>query len=468
VRKWLLLSLALMVGCEGDARLVQGAGGDDATTTGGAGGLDLLDQGVQSLFDQGARPPTVLDAGPEGRAPRICGEREICDNGRDDDCDGLVDEGCACQQAAQACYSGDPRDLEAGGACRAGVQSCMLELYGPCEGEVRPQAEVCNGLDDNCDGQVDEGTDCANPAPIAVCPPDQVGAPLAEYPLEGGYEDPDGEAMARATWRLIESPAGATGRPMPADALRSELFADLQGVYVLELEVEDAGGSIGRCQTRISAEQSDDHLRIELVWNAGAAQDASDVDLHLLRTSRGTWHGDASNGDDCHWRNCSVCGNEGVSGEAACRSHLADLNRGAGPQAQVTWSEPRNDDDPRLDLDDVEGQGPENINIRRPRDGNYRVGVHYWDDEGFGDSTVTVRIFCGGVLARAYPPVVLRAQGANGDDDTEFWAVADVAWQGAGCEVHDLGPVACPRICSNGEAERGGCPSGQSRGQRCP
>jgi hypothetical protein len=334
---------------------------------------------------------------------------------------------------------------------------------------VLPRAEICNGLDDDCDGRADEGTDCDNGAPQAICPPDQVGPPLAEYPLDGGYNDPDGDPMARATWRVLEAPAGSTGQPAPTNALQSAIFADLQGAYLLELEVEDARGSVGRCTTRISTEASDDDLRIEVVWNAGAAGDTSDVDLHLLRSANGVWHDDRSDGDDCHWRNCSVCSNDGQRGEDQCRSYLGELNRRpGGPDPQVEWSAPLSDDDPRLDIDDVEGNGPENINIRRPRDGNYRVGVHYWDAEGFGDATVSVRIFCGGQIARAYEPVVLRDLGENGDDGTEFWEVADIVWQAGRCTVTDLGAAGCPRICTNGEAERGGCPAGEMRGRRCP
>ncbi|MFT5435214.1 MAG: hypothetical protein ACI9OJ_005931, partial [Myxococcota bacterium] len=37
-------------------------------------------------------------------------------------------------------------------------------------------------------------------------------------------------------------------------------------------------------------------------------------------------------------------------------------------------------DDPFLDLDDVDGYGPEHINLTEPQPGVYRYVVHYWDD----------------------------------------------------------------------------------------
>ncbi|MCK6574360.1 hypothetical protein L6V77_25035 [Myxococcota bacterium] len=76
-------------------------------------------------------------------------EAEQCNN-RDDDCNGVVDD-----LAAAACYSGDAatRDI---GACRSGTRTCDDGQPGDCLGEVLPDREVCNGLDDDCDGEIDE------------------------------------------------------------------------------------------------------------------------------------------------------------------------------------------------------------------------------------------------------------------------------------------------------------------------
>ncbi len=68
---------------------------------------------------------------------------EVC-NGRDDDCDGAIDE-----DLSRACGS----DV---GACRRGTQTCRAGDWGSCEGEVGPRPETCNGLDDDCDGRVDQ------------------------------------------------------------------------------------------------------------------------------------------------------------------------------------------------------------------------------------------------------------------------------------------------------------------------
>ncbi|MCB9617074.1 MAG: SUMF1/EgtB/PvdO family nonheme iron enzyme, partial [Sandaracinus sp.] len=64
-------------------------------------------------------------------------------NGLDDDCDGLPDN------LIESCGS----DV---GACSPGVRRCVAGAFGTCEGAVGPTTETCNTIDDDCDGRVDE------------------------------------------------------------------------------------------------------------------------------------------------------------------------------------------------------------------------------------------------------------------------------------------------------------------------
>ncbi|MEL6180406.1 MAG: hypothetical protein AAFS10_15715, partial [Myxococcota bacterium] len=133
----------------------------------------------------------------------------------------------------------------------------------------------------------------------------------------------------------------------------------------------------------------------------------------------GSWE----SGDDCHWRNCGGSG--------------------------LSWGAGGTQDDPRLDVDDVDGYGPENINIDEPEDATYRIGVHYWDDDTFGDSTVVLRIYCNAQLIREFEPVVLRAFGSD-DPSNDFWLVADVTWNGPICTVNEFGSAGNRQIVPKG------------------
>ncbi len=76
---------------------------------------------------------------------------EICDGLLDEDCDGEVDEGCMCvngnkRQCGQA-------DI---GECAFGLETCINGNWGECVGAIYPHPESCDGRDNDCDGEIDE------------------------------------------------------------------------------------------------------------------------------------------------------------------------------------------------------------------------------------------------------------------------------------------------------------------------
>jgi len=154
-----------------------GAGaGNGAGPAGGQGGgtsCDPLNPGVVSC-GEGICKVTVPGCDPHGDpVPCVPGQpqpQELC-NGADDNCDGQTDEGCSCTDGQQqACYSGPPA-TQGIGPCHGGNQSCSSGQWGACQGQVVPGIEICDNVDNNCDTVVDDG----NPGGGTACTTGQPG-----------------------------------------------------------------------------------------------------------------------------------------------------------------------------------------------------------------------------------------------------------------------------------------------------
>ncbi len=122
----------------------------------------------------------LIDDGCENEIPRDeCVATETCGDGIDNDCKNGIDDGCGCSDGEEStCFSGDPSILNiAGVACKAGKMNCIGgELWGDCIGEIVPQMETCNGIDDDCDGIIDnnavDGNACGfcnDDVPLEIC-----------------------------------------------------------------------------------------------------------------------------------------------------------------------------------------------------------------------------------------------------------------------------------------------------------
>ncbi|MCA9667210.1 MAG: SUMF1/EgtB/PvdO family nonheme iron enzyme [Myxococcales bacterium] len=110
-----------------------------AQCSGGQCSMGTCDQGFVDLNND-------PKDGCEYKCPVWPPTAETC-NGQDDDCDGQIDEGLP--GAGQACDTGQL------GECKAGITQCSNGAIS-CIAQKTSQPETCDGKDNDCDGQVDE------------------------------------------------------------------------------------------------------------------------------------------------------------------------------------------------------------------------------------------------------------------------------------------------------------------------
>ncbi len=246
------------------------------------------------------------------------------------------------------------------------------------------------------------GTANSSPSP-AVEPLDNV--------VVSGDESTGGSAGATVTgwqWELIEKPAeSSVTLTAPAAVDTGFRFSsaagivqglDVAGTFVVRLTVTDSTGAVSSNDARVTLNAvPTEGLHVQLSWSAAV----DDIDLHLGQGTSPDW----CSTQDCYYGNCTY--------------------------SPPNWDSAAGftDGDPKLDIDDLTGYGPENINIESPVAGTYVVGVHAFSGNGstggFTPTDVTIKIFLGGALADEFY--------GHLQNDDDYWTVArvDVAASGA-------------------------------------
>src|SRR5690606_34524798 len=103
-------------------------------------------------------PSGPATADGDGSGDDGSGTGDDGDGEEDGSGEGTVPTGSCEVGESESCYTG-PADAAGVGACVEGTSSCEDGMWGPCTGEVLPGVETCNGIDDDCNGTVDDGVD---------------------------------------------------------------------------------------------------------------------------------------------------------------------------------------------------------------------------------------------------------------------------------------------------------------------
>jgi len=240
----------------------------------------------------------------------------------------------------------------------------------------------------------------ANLPPVAVPGDDQTVEPWSRVTLDGSMsydrdDPPDEPLMYR--WRLVSAPEGSTTElefPQQPDAT---FWADLSGTYEVELVVVDALGLESEPEVVVIEALPTNAVRIELTWDHPDA----DLDLHLIREG-------------------------GAFCDCATDVHYRDCGR------EPNWFPQTPGANPRLDVDDRAGFGPENINIdghgttRFIPEGDYTIAVHYYATNEQSSSwptnstNATVRVFIFGLLAAELSQELT--------DGEQLWIAGTLQW----------------------------------------
>jgi len=219
-------------------------------------------------------------------------------------------------------------------------------------------------------------------AVVKVLEGDEV-CPQTTIHLVGDQSYAPSGTIVKWQWE-VDQPTGSQSVFVPSSTFPNPSFeANVAGVYTFRLTVFDSNGSPS-CypDEREVLSLPCEALHVELLWETPGDPDetdsgpeaGSDMDLHFLHPlAAGPDLDEDGKPDgwfdipfDCYWFN-----------------------------AHPNWAsfDESINDDPGLDRDDTDGAGPENINLDIPENQTYRIGVHYWNDHGYGASEATVRVY---------------------------------------------------------------------------
>lgn len=234
---------------------------------------------------------------------------------------------------------------------------------------------------------------------------------------EGSVANRPKTSLTAYSWEKIGEPRDSSAKlSTPNNRETRFVFAnqtyglDLAGNYKVKLTVTDSLGaqSTNDCTLELNAIPSA-LLHIQLVWDT----EHGDMDLHLSKkNSAGNFCVSALNeegevgplGSPCQITEYGDCNFQ------TCRSYQDGINWDNDPKQRTSG-------DPTLDIDDLAGLGPENINIAEASGGKFLVSVHHY--AGGRPAGNTVRIYLYGYLFAEFYKIL---------QPNDWWEAAIIEW----------------------------------------
>lgn len=267
------------------------------------------------------------------------------------------------------------------------------------------------------------------PTPIIFSEEGEEVIPQTTVHLDGTSSYAPFGAIEAYLWTLTEWPEGTPKPPFLPSATHEapQILLNTVGSYTFTLNVVDEEGNDSgstECPdaTYTILVQPDQAIHIELTWVTPGDLDETD-------------EGDGKGTDlDLHFAHANATGPD-IDGDGTPDPWF-DYNAQAGSGWDVFWFNNKPDwaslgpagrDDPTLDRDDVDGGGPENLNLSVPEDGvTYQIGVHFWNDWNFGPVNATVKVFhyADEIYAATY----------DGLEELDMWCVGRINWPTVGVE----------------------------------
>lgn len=335
-------------------RLVASDGEDSDEAT-----VVVLVKGTADFCDPG--DPDACDDGSPC-TEETCSEAHLCvrtpanEGGACDDGDPCTGDGVC---TAGECAAGAPITCDDGIACTddsCGDEGCVY----------RPNGQPCD-LTGECPKPVITVAEGTNVIPLTLLHLSAAGSHVFEAPI--------------VAWKwTVKQPKGSAGKLSADDVQEPTFRPNVVGVYRFSLTVTDGAGKESCAPTDLEVVVTPAALmHVEVTWHTPGDPDESDegfqkgadLDLHVL-------HPNAIGAD--------------VDGDG-------EPDGWFNKPWDCFWFNPKPPWTATLDRDDVDGAGPENLSFQQLEPGAvYRVGIHYWDDNGFGPSFATLRIYAEGKL----------------------------------------------------------------------